>query len=279
MKIDNPPLPIRRELILRMIAEKSPDQTVRWLNALPEAKALLHTQFAGTPISETDLAEWRFSDSVRAVASGEADTDAYPFERPARPPGIPGLPELLQQIVENYARFSARWQADPENPRFDAELCLLKSLAAGVLALCRLENQSARLQLARERFDLQLEKHRAKAEALRDAQGATGATAAVSSSKSAAAPPQPASASPASHPPHPHDASPSGNASLFAARPNRSFQTYLEGSIAELLSPPQREPVSCLLEKFPAPSTPADKRVLAVERELRSDALARMRVA
>ena len=58
-KIARLPQAVREELNRRLRDAEPGGPLLEWLNALPEAKAVLAAQFAGQPISKQNLSEWR----------------------------------------------------------------------------------------------------------------------------------------------------------------------------------------------------------------------------
>jgi len=72
-KIARLPHDVREELNQRLRDGESAKFLVRWLNALPEAKAALRREFAGTPITEQNVSEWKQRGYRDWVAKIEAD--------------------------------------------------------------------------------------------------------------------------------------------------------------------------------------------------------------
>jgi hypothetical protein len=58
-KIARLPFQTREKLNLRLLNGEFGTPILQWLNELPETKNLLHTRFAGKPISKQNLSEWR----------------------------------------------------------------------------------------------------------------------------------------------------------------------------------------------------------------------------
>jgi hypothetical protein len=60
-KIARLPHLIREELNLRLQDNSRPSSILKWVNALPETKALLTVEFSGRPITKQNLSDWRFA--------------------------------------------------------------------------------------------------------------------------------------------------------------------------------------------------------------------------
>jgi hypothetical protein len=58
-KIARLPRSVREELNERLERSEESPQLLDWLNALPEVKKVLKSDFAGAPISKQNLSEWR----------------------------------------------------------------------------------------------------------------------------------------------------------------------------------------------------------------------------
>lgn len=58
-KIARLPAAVREELNQRLLDGEAGPALIEWLNALPEAQAALQRNFAGRPMTEQNLSEWR----------------------------------------------------------------------------------------------------------------------------------------------------------------------------------------------------------------------------
>jgi hypothetical protein len=72
-KIGRLPRPVRDELNQRLLDGEPGKELVRWLNELPEVKAVLQREFGGRAITEQNLSEWKQGGFRDWLAKTEAD--------------------------------------------------------------------------------------------------------------------------------------------------------------------------------------------------------------
>ena len=58
-KIARLPCPVREELNKRLESAEPGGEVLAWLNGLPEVRAILGTEFGGSPITKQNLSHWR----------------------------------------------------------------------------------------------------------------------------------------------------------------------------------------------------------------------------
>jgi hypothetical protein len=151
---------MRAELNRRLADGEPGKRLVAWLNSLPEARAVLAAEFAGRPITENNLSEWKTggfrdwerqqdllatarnlaeqADELRAVAGGLTD-------------------HLALVVTARYA--AALTDGDgPVEGGMAKELRWLQVLCADLVELRRGDHSAARLRLEQERREAEREK-------------------------------------------------------------------------------------------------------------------------
>ena len=165
-KIANLPSPIQEELNYRMNDGEQGNELVEWLNAKPEVAEVVNKLFDGRPISEQNLSQWRthgyrlwhahrtivdgtlsLSDNTGDIAETGIDCD-----------------KLLLTLTAAYAEAIQNWTITPGEQML-YKLAVYKNLTNGVIALRRAELLKVRLEIARARLELLLEKQRSKSAA------------------------------------------------------------------------------------------------------------------
>jgi hypothetical protein len=131
-KIARLPAAIRQELNHRLNNGALGREIVPWLNALPEVQRVLATRFAGRPITEDNLSEWRrggFQDWLREEARrirlrdlSDQCPERDPAQRARRIAAF-SEEELALQLAEELERVSAITNPD-EHSKHLQRLCL-----------------------------------------------------------------------------------------------------------------------------------------------------------
>ena len=162
-KIARLPLEIREQLNTRLADGEPGNRLVEWLNANPAVTKILREQFAGRPMTENNLSEWRaggyeewlllrsFLDEARVLS-----------ENAGQVAGAGATSEHLHLVlIAHHAHLLRNLEITPE-AAFTKKVDALKKLTASIMNMRRAETQEARVQLQRERLDLQREKHSLK---------------------------------------------------------------------------------------------------------------------
>lgn len=163
-KIARLPRAMRAELNRRLADGEPGKRLVAWLNSLPEARAVLAAEFAGRPITENNLSEWKtggFREWERQqdllVVAGNLAEQADELRAKAG-----GLTDHLAMVLA--ARYAAAL-TDGDGPAATdraRELRWLRDLCAGVVELRRGDLSAARLRLEQERREEEREKTEAE---------------------------------------------------------------------------------------------------------------------
>jgi hypothetical protein len=214
-KIAHLPFQIREELNIRLANGEPGNRLVEWLNAHPAVIEVMNNCFAGRPVSEQNLSEWRnggyeqwamlnaclgettgLSESAGLIAENGIDTR-----------------NLLLVITAHYAGMIQRWNITPIED-LDRMMSVFKNLTSAVLAVRRSEQRDARLEIDRERLEILREKRASKSASSASSPASTsGESPSHSQAPSGSPADQPGTVSPsaetapASHPGHPHDRS------------------------------------------------------------------------
>jgi hypothetical protein len=151
-KIARLPKSIREELNRRLSDGEPASQLVRWLNGLPDVQNLVAAGFAGRPVREQNISEWKqagYRDWLRqqealdllrnlSCETGELLAAA----------GDPITDKLSLWLAARYA-VAARKLADLE-PGGDLDWRRLRELCNDVVALRRGDHSAARLKIEQE---------------------------------------------------------------------------------------------------------------------------------
>ena len=157
-KIARLPREIREQLNRRLDNGEPGKPLVAWLNALPEAQAVLAAEFGGKPVREQNLSEWKqggYRDwQARQEAlevAGRLGEDAAALQAE----GSPALTDTLALwLAARYAVATRQvaGAAGAEGWR------LLRELCADVVELRRGDHHAERLRIERERLDRERER-------------------------------------------------------------------------------------------------------------------------
>ena len=154
-KIARLPHEIREELNIRLRNSEVGKELVKWLNGLPETQAMLAAQFAGRPINEQNLSEWKqggFEDWLRHqedCAQARLLTEqARELEKEA------GDIRLEDRLAVPLALMLARLMREAEESSDGPEkLRTLLNVARELGQLRRGSNDAERVRLERERWE------------------------------------------------------------------------------------------------------------------------------
>ena len=125
-----------------------------WLNKLPEVQAILKAQFAGAPIREQNISEWRQGGYMdwkqrRAAIKVAVGLGKEPARQKHEPSGKPTLNEALALWLMREYAVATRELAESGDAEKQARL---REMSAGLMRLRRVERQAAKLKLAWKRF-------------------------------------------------------------------------------------------------------------------------------
>ena len=157
-KIARLPRDIRSQLNTRLQEGEEGKQLVRWLNSLPQVKALLADKFGGRPINEQNLTDWRQGgfEEWRAQQDLLAQTGelaAHRQEMAAVAPGESPADALAAAIAFRYGAILAAQGLELD----EKSLLHLKSLGRtchAIVKLRRSDQNAARLKIETERWEL-----------------------------------------------------------------------------------------------------------------------------
>ena len=164
-KIARLPRQIREELNRRLQDGEQGKRLVAWLNGLPEVRAVMAAEFAGRPIREQNISEWRKGgyrdwlarqEALGVVKRVTADADELQ-------PGAtePLTDKLAPWLVARY--FVAAKALAAENGEVDWKL--LRELCNDVVALRRGDHYAERLRIERQRLGHERARGRERSEA------------------------------------------------------------------------------------------------------------------
>jgi len=148
---------IREQLNHRLRDGELGKTLVPWLNSLPEVQAALTADFAGQPISPQNLSEWRRGgykewslqqEALAMIQTIGADTDALKAASPD-----PLTDKLALWLVARYAVAAKSLKGAGDWHR-------LRELCFDIVLLRKGDHSAARLQLERERLELDREQMR-----------------------------------------------------------------------------------------------------------------------
>jgi hypothetical protein len=153
-KIARLPRQIREELNRRLDDGESGVDVVAWLNAQPKVRAVLEKEFAGRPINEQNVSEWKLGGYVEWQKHQEALALARELTADAK--------ELTEATGESLAEavssvLAARYAtilgtlnaATGENAE---DWKMLREVCSDLVALRKGDHSAERLKIARERL-------------------------------------------------------------------------------------------------------------------------------
>jgi hypothetical protein len=159
-KIARLPHSIREQINNRLRDGEEGKQIAAWLNTLPEAKAVLATEFNGQPINETNLTNWKLGGYRDWEAQQEALEAVRSFGADAAELNQAAGGQLADQLaVCLTARIAVALQqpvSDKDEPA--GQLQRLRQLCGDLVALRKGDHNAQRLRIEREKLDLDLKK-------------------------------------------------------------------------------------------------------------------------
>ena len=167
-KIARLPLALRSELNQRLAANEDGAAVLAWLNASPNVQAVLARDFAGEPISQQNLHEWRQGGFVEAPTRQEHLEQPGELSAQAAESDAPACGNLIGHLVAllavRYAALLARWDRD-DNEALRVQLRVLHTFTRDLAALHRINQFAERHKRDQARSDRK-EKQRAESETL-----------------------------------------------------------------------------------------------------------------
>jgi hypothetical protein len=160
-KIARLPLSIREQINHRLQNGEAGKQIAEWLNTLPEAQAVLATEFDGQPINETNLTNWKLGGYRDWEVQQEAleavrrfGTDASEFSQAA---GGLLADQLAICLTARIAVVLQQAHSAGDDPV--GQLQWLRQLCSDLVALRKGDHNAQWLRIAREKLDLDLKKY------------------------------------------------------------------------------------------------------------------------
>src|SRR6266567_99526 len=168
-KIARLPRAIRHQLNQRLADGQPGNQLVHWLNHLPQVRQCLAEQFAGRPISEQNLSEWKAGGYLEWLnrqdtldQARELAADADDLRSAAETAGQHRLSDHLATILAaRYARLLNNWNGEVTEA-LEHQLRLLHALNQDIASLRRGDHYHDRLDLQRQRLEQTREKSEAE---------------------------------------------------------------------------------------------------------------------
>lgn len=157
---------IREQVNQRLLDNQRGDLLLKWLNSLPEARAILKAHFDGEPIDKRNLHEYR----KRAFPKWQIQQAALQFCANYDQQPHPDQPKLPAPRIEHFVQWvSLRLAAFAENSTFNknpqAELRDIRHFLTDIAVLRRGELISRRIRVEEQRLALTRSKHEQELEA------------------------------------------------------------------------------------------------------------------
>ncbi len=160
-KIARLPRGIRDQLNRRLDEGEAGNVLVRWLNELPEVKAILDGQFGGRPINEQNLSEWKARGHREWLVRQEALAQARELAADAQElcDATDGklTDHLATVLAARYAAALGGWDGEVTE-EFRRKLRALRGLCQDIVELRRGDHSGARLNMERTRLERESEK-------------------------------------------------------------------------------------------------------------------------
>ncbi len=150
-KLTRLPRAIREQLNRRLDNGEPTAKTLEWLNSLPEVKALVAAEFAGKPISKSNLSKYKktvlrkWQIRQTAIEFALTETDTAPGQDPLPASMTEKLAEFVAIRFAALAHTLAPADGDPQ-----AELHILQELASAIVALRRGDLNAERVRLEQQ---------------------------------------------------------------------------------------------------------------------------------
>jgi hypothetical protein len=146
-KIARLPRDIRDQLNERLERSEPGPQLLQWLNALPEVKEVLKTDFDGVPISKQNLSEWRqggFQEWLtrRDLWAEVRDVEDFAGELGEDRENVLA-DDVATVVAARYASLISKWNGEVDKT-FEAKVRVLNGLCRGVVQLQRGMHRAAK---------------------------------------------------------------------------------------------------------------------------------------
>ena len=155
-KIARLPLPLRTQINLRLAAQQDGAALLEWLNAIPGVPDFLAAEFAGEPISQQNLYEWRQGGFLEWYAQREMFEEARELAADAGPVAVNTSHDLTEHLAAalagKFAGILASWDGT-EDKDFDAKLRVLTRFNQNLAVLRRMNHSAARLRMEQAPFE------------------------------------------------------------------------------------------------------------------------------
>jgi hypothetical protein len=152
-KLANLPNVIREQLNLRLLEGETGRELAAWLNALPEVRSVLASQFNGSPISEVNLTLWRQGGYLQWLTERECFDSARALADGDRNLASTGLSaeRLLNVLTLRFGELLMRWDLPPDEIVSEAgafaqmarKARILQSISRSLLAIHRIQSQQS----------------------------------------------------------------------------------------------------------------------------------------
>ncbi len=158
-KIARLPRPVRDELNRRLRDGEPGKHLVAWLNAQPEARAVLAADFGGRAVTEQNLSEWKLGGHrgwllQQEVLAGARELAAHAGD--LRTAAGPLTDHLGVVLAARYAASLAKWDGETDSA-VGRELRMLRQFCQDVVELRRGDHSAARLQMEQARLEAEQE--------------------------------------------------------------------------------------------------------------------------
>jgi len=159
-KIARLPHPIRELINRRLQNSDEGKEIVEWVNSLPEVRAIMDAEFASQPVSEMNLSNWRLGgfrdweaqqEALAAVRQFGADADEI-----SQAAGGQLADQLALCLMARIAVALQQPASGGDDPA--GELQRLRQLCGDLVALRKGDHNALRLQIEREKMELELKK-------------------------------------------------------------------------------------------------------------------------
>ena len=159
-KIARLPHAIRQQLNLRLHDGECGRQLIQWLNGLPEVRAILERDFAGRPISDQNLTEWKQGgyiewlshkerlDEIRELVANAADI--------AQATQGQITDHLAAALAIRYTQALTEWDGQ-ETDNFRRSMQNLHHACRDISTLRRGDQAAARIEIEKQRLALDRE--------------------------------------------------------------------------------------------------------------------------
>jgi len=159
-KIGRLPKAVQEELNRRLQNGEGGGELLKWLNSLPEVKAIIAAEFGGKPIRKQNLSEWRNGGYKLWLQQQEVLDMARQLSAEAaelQPPGAPPLTDPTGVWLTARYLLAIRKSA-AKNPDGEPDLKALREFCQDFVALQRGNHSAERLKIEQERLEREREK-------------------------------------------------------------------------------------------------------------------------